>query len=157
MKRKSQMAEQLIVKNSITINAPASAVWDALINPEKTKQYMFGCETVSDWKVDSELLWRGQYEGNDIVYVKGKIVEIQPEKLLIYTTIDPNSSIEDVPENYVDVTYELVPQEGKTVLNISQGDFSTVADGESRYKDSYNNGDGWNPILVEIKKLVENS
>jgi len=151
------MAEQLIVKNSIAINAPAAKVWDALINPEKTKEYMFGCETVSDWNVGSELLWRGQYEGKEMVFVKGEIVEIEPEKMLVYTTIDPNSDIEDTPENYVSVTYELVPQDGQTVLNVSQGDFSTVANGESRYKDAYNNGEGWNPILVEIKKLVENS
>lgn len=151
------MAEQLIVKNSIAINAPAAKVWDALINPEKTKEYMFGCETVSDWNVGSELLWRGQYEGKEMVFVKGEIVEIEPEKMLVYTTIDPNSDIEDTPENYVSVTYELVPQDGQTVLKVSQGDFSTVANGESRYKDAYNNGEGWNPILVEIKKLVENS
>ena len=151
------MAEQLIVKNSIAINAPAAKVWDALINPEKTKEYMFGCETVSDWNVGSELLWRGQYEGKEMVFVKGEIVEIEPEKMLVYTTIDPNSDIEEKPENYVSVTYELVPQDGQTVLNVSQGDFSTVANGESRYKDAYNNGEGWNPILVEIKKLVENS
>ena len=151
------MAEQLIVKNSIAINAPAAKVWDALINPEKTKEYMFGCETVSEWKVGSELLWRGQYEGQEMVFVKGEIVEIEPEKMLVYTTIDPNSDIEDTPENYVSVTYELVRQDDQTVLNVSQGDFSTVANGESRYKDAYNNGDGWNPILVEIKKLVENS
>ena len=151
------MAEQLIVKNSIAINAPAVKVWDALINPEKTKEYMFGCETVSDWNVGSELLWRGQYEGQEMVFVKGEIVEIEPEKMLVYTTIDANSDIEDTPENYVSVTYELVPGDGQTVLNVSQGDFSTVANGESRYKDAYNNGEGWNPILVEIKKLVENS
>ena len=29
------------------------------------------------------------------------------------------------------------------------------ADGEKRYKEAFNNGEGWNPILVEIKKLVE--
>ncbi|MCE7064725.1 SRPBCC domain-containing protein [Dyadobacter sp. CY326] len=149
------MAEQRIIRNSITIDAPASEVWDALVNPEKTKQYMFGCETVSDWKVGSELLWQGEYEGKNMVHVKGEIVEIEPEQLLIYTTIDPNSNIDDTSENYLNVTYELIPEGEKTILNVSQGDYSTVADGERRYQDSYNNGEGWNPILVEIKKLVE--
>jgi len=36
-------------------------VWDALTNPSMTKQYMFGCETVSDWETGSELLWQGEY------------------------------------------------------------------------------------------------
>jgi hypothetical protein len=43
------------------------------------------------------------------------------------------------------------------LLKVAQGDYSTVADGEKRFKDSSNNGEGWNPILVEIKKLVESA
>lgn len=147
--------EPLIVKSIITIDAPASKVWDALINPEKTKVYMFGCETVSDWKVGSPLLWKGSYEGQDMVFVKGDILAIEPEKLLTYTTIDPNSSIDDVSENYLQVTYLLTPENDKTVLTVTQGDYNTVANGEKRYAEAYNNGEGWNPILVEIKKLVE--
>ena len=89
------------------------------------------------------------------VKLKGEVLEIEPDKFLKYTTIDPHSDIDDVSENYLDVTYELIPQDGKTLLKVTQGDYSTVADGEKRYQDSYNNGEGWNPILVEIKKLVE--
>jgi len=149
------MSNPLFVKNSITIDAPASKVWDALVNPEQTKKYMFGCETVSDWQIGSPLLWRGEYEGKAMNFVEGEIIDIKPEKYLAYSTIDPNSDIDKVSENYLTVTYELVPKNGKTVLNVSQGDYSTVADGEKRYLDSYNNGEGWNPILEEIKKLVE--
>jgi uncharacterized protein YndB with AHSA1/START domain len=148
--------EPLLVKNTIEINAPIAKVWDALINPEQTKKYMFGCETVSDWKVGSELLWKGSYEGNEMVFVKGYIVEIEPEKLLVYTVIDPNNpAIPDLPENYLDVKYELTEADEKTELTVTQGGFEHAADGEKRYKDTYNNGEGWNPILVEIKKLVE--
>ena len=90
-----------------------------------------------------------------MVFVKGQILEIEPEKKLVYTTIDPHSAIDDVSENYLNVTYELVPKGDKTILNVSQGDYSTVAEGERRYKEAWNNGEGWNPILVEIKRLVE--
>jgi uncharacterized protein YndB with AHSA1/START domain len=149
------MTEGLFVKSRITINAPGSKVWNALINPEQTKKYMFGCETVSDWKVGSPLLWRGEYEGKQMVFVKGVIVEIKPESFLTYSTFDPNSTMEDVPENYLNVTYELSPENGQTILNVTQGDYSKVADSEKRYAEAYNGGEGWNPILVEIKKLVE--
>lgn len=147
--------DKLIVQNSIAINAPASKVWDALTNPEQTKKYMFGCETVSDWKQGSHLLWKANYEGKDMVFVKGKILDIKPEFFLAYTTIDPNSNIEDIPENYLTVTYELADENGQTVFTVTQGDYKKVADGERRYTEAYNNGEGWNPILVEIKKLVE--
>ena len=62
--------------------------------------------------------------------------------------------MEDIPENYLNVIYSLEEQEGKTTLPVIQGGFETATDGEKRYQDSYNNGEGWNPILVEIKKLV---
>ena len=145
----------LFIKNSITINAPASKVWNALVNPEQTKKYMFGCEAISEWRKGSSLLWKGQHEGKEMVFVKGSVADIQPERFLAYTVIDPNSTIEDIPENYLTVTYELRSENGTTALTVTQGDYSTVADGESRFKESSNNGEGWNPILVEIKKLVE--
>lgn len=147
--------EKLVVKSTIAINAPSSQVWDVLTNPEKTKIYMFGCETVSDWNVGSELLWEGEYEGKKMVFVKGKIVNIEPNKLLKYTVIDPFAAYPDIPENYLNVTYELTEQDGQTTLIVVQDGFETAAEGEKRYKDVYNNGKGWDPILVEIKKVAE--
>ena|SRR6218665_2589544 len=148
--------QPLIITNVITINADQAKVWDALVNPEQTKKYMFGCETVSDWQPGNPLLWKMQYEGKDFIPVKGTIADIKPGSFLSYTTIDPNNTtIPDVPENYLTVTYDLKTENGQTVLTVTQGDYSTVADGERRYKESWNNGEGWNPILVEIKKLCE--
>jgi uncharacterized protein YndB with AHSA1/START domain len=144
-----------IIQNSITIEAPASKVWEALVDPAMTKKYMFGCEAISDWKIGSSLLWKGSYEGKEMVFVKGNVVDIKPGKFLAYTVFDPNSTIPDIPENYLTVTYELKSEKNKTHFTVTQGDYFKVAEGERRYKDSYNNGEGWNPILVEIKKLVE--
>ena len=151
------MSNKLFVENSISIDAPPSKVWDALINPEQTKKYMFGCETVSDWKIGSPLLWKGNYEGNDMVFVKGHIVDFQPEKLLAYTTIDPNNTeVPDIPENYLTVTYELKEENGQTELKVTQGDYSKVANGEKRYNDTIEGG-GWMSILEAIKTLLEES
>lgn len=145
----------LIVKNEIFIHASPSIVWDALTNPEQTKKYMFGCETLSDWKQGSPLLWKMIQEGKEFIPVKGYIVNIIPDKKLVYTTFDPHSTIQDIPENYLLVTYDLLPKDDGTLLIVTQGDFNSVADGPKRYKEAFNNGDGWNPILIEIKKLLE--
>ena len=148
--------QPLTIVNTITINASAAKVWDALTNPEQTKKYMFGCETISDWKKGSTLIWKMLYEGKDFIPVKGHIVEIEPNKLLTYTVIDPNNpNIPDIPENYLSVTYLLEEKNNQTLLTVTQGDYNTVADGEKRYKESYNNGEGWNPILVQIKAILE--
>ncbi len=145
----------LTIKNTIHIKATAADVWDALVNPNKTKIYMFGCETVSSWKVGEELVWRADYEGQEMIFVKGYIIKIEPQELLVYSTFDPNSTIEDIPANYLNVTYLLEESNGETQLTVEQGDYLTVAEGERRYQESYNKGDGWIPILIQIKALVE--
>lgn len=147
--------EKLEIQNTITINAGPEKVWKALTQPEQTKKYMFGCETVSDWTPGSELLWRMDHEGQPFVAVKGNIREIQPEKFLAYTVFDPNSKMEDIPENYLTVTYALAPEKDHTRLTVTQGDYNAVAEGERRYQEAYNNGDGWNPILTQIKQVAE--
>jgi uncharacterized protein YndB with AHSA1/START domain len=147
--------EELFIRNTISINAPAVKIWDVLTNPEMTKIYMFGCEAVSDWKVGSELLWKGSYEGKEMVFVKGHIVTIEPTTKLVYSTFDPNSTIADIPENYLNVTYLLSEDNGVTTFTVTQGDYNKVEEGEKRYKEGSNNGEGWNPVLMEIKKLAE--
>lgn len=116
---------------------------------------MFGCETVSDWQVGSPLLWRAMYQGKETVFVKGVIITIQPQQLLQYSVIDPNAAMADIPANYLHVTYKLSGPNGEIKLTVTQDGFEGAADGEKRYRDVYNNGDGWNPILGEIKKLAE--
>lgn len=150
------MESPLFIKNEITINAPASKVWDVLTNPEQTKKYMFGCEAISYWKPDDLLLWKGMWEDKEMVFVKGYIVSIEPNKHLAYTTFDPNNpNLKDIPGNYTTVTYDLSEEDGMTLLKVTQGDFATVDDGEKRFNEVNNNGEGWNPILIEIKKIAE--
>ncbi|WP_333819822.1 SRPBCC family protein [Ohtaekwangia sp.] len=150
------MNKELIVRNSIQINAPVARVWDALTNPEQTKKYMYGCEALSDWKPGSPLIWKGIFDGKELVAVKGNIVDIRENEYLAYTTIDPNMGLEDIPENYATVTYTLADNNGKTNLTVTQGDFAKLANGQQRYEDATREG-GWGPLLEEIKKLVEAS
>lgn len=149
------MSDVLNVQNSVVINASRSAVWDVLTNPEQTKKYMFGCETVSDWTIGSSLEWKALYEGKEMVFVKGTIKQLIPNELLEYSTIDPNSDIDDISENYLHVIYRLNEEAGNTILTVTQGDYSRVADGERRYQEAFNGGEGWNPILVQIKEIAE--
>ena len=75
------MAEKYKVLKTIEINADKSKVWDALINPEIIKQYFFGTEVVSDWEVDSEIIFQGEYQGTKY-RDKGNILKIESEKIL---------------------------------------------------------------------------
>ncbi|HUB59319.1 MAG TPA: SRPBCC domain-containing protein, partial [Puia sp.] len=70
------MSQPLLITNSIRIHAPASKVWNALTNPQETKKYMFGCEALSDWKEGSPLIWKGNFNGVELIAVKGTIKKI---------------------------------------------------------------------------------
>jgi uncharacterized protein YndB with AHSA1/START domain len=142
---------ELLIRRSIDIDAPVETLWRVLTDSEFIKQYMFGCTAETDWKPGSPLLWKGAADGK--LYVKGHIVSIEKPHRLAYTIFDPNSTIKDIPANYLTMTYELKKRnERASVLEITQGDFSAVEDGERRYQHSL---DGDDSVLSGIKKLAE--
>ena len=143
---------EMIVHDSIQIDALPSRIWPLLTKPEYTRRYMFGCDAVSDWQAGSPLVWQGAQDGK--VYVKGTIVEIDPERLLQYTTFSPDAfdHYEDRPENYTTVTMQLTPADGATRLSVSQGDFSRIANGELRYAHTVSS---WQGVLKQIKEIAE--
>lgn len=144
---------ELFTHETIDISAPAAAVWALLTDPRLTKQYMFGCEAISDWKPGSPLIWRGELEGKPMVFVTGRVVTFEPHSLLAYTTFDPNGGLADVPENHVTMTCRLTPLSPTvTRLELSQGDFSQVQNGAARYADAMKGGDG---LLLKLKQLAE--
>lgn len=148
------MKAPLFTENEISINAPVSEVWDLLINPEKTKLYMYGCVVICDWIPGGPLLWKGSTD--DVIYVKGDLLALEPEKSLVYTVIDPNGTYADIPENYLTVTYELSPSEAGTRFRVTQGDYSKVEDGEKRYRDSVE-ASGWQGVLDKIREIAESA
>jgi uncharacterized protein YndB with AHSA1/START domain len=134
-----------IVRKSITVDAEPATVWDALTNPEKTKKYFFGCRVYSEWREGSEIAFRGRMFFIFKIELTGKIVQIQPEKLLQYTLKNRKSATHST------VTDRLTYENGKTVLSITD-DVGEGEGAEKRYKRSLK---GWDRILTGLKKLVE--
>lgn len=75
------MKKDLISKASLTIDAPIAKVWDALVNPQAIKEYMFGASVACDWREGSPITWRGQWKGK-AYEDKGVIQRIEPKRLL---------------------------------------------------------------------------
>ena len=142
----------LFTDDEIMIYAPTAKVWDALVNPEMTKKYMYGCEVICNWNVDDPIIWKGAADG--VEYVKGKLLALDEGELFIYTVIDPLGKYSDIPENYLTVKCLLRGVEGGCKLRVTQGDYNLVADGAERYAHAIEGG-GWSTVLESIKKLVE--
>lgn len=142
---------ELVIRKTVDVDAPLTTLWKVLTDNHFIQQYMFGCIAETDWKSGSPLLWKGAADGK--LYVKGEVVAIDAPHRLEYTVIDPNSTIADIPANYLKMTYALT-ERGNTAstLEIIQGDFAAVENGRQRYEDSLG-GDDF--ILPAIKKLAE--
>jgi uncharacterized protein YndB with AHSA1/START domain len=141
------MSKQLTAKASIKINAGKDEVWDALTSPVKIKQYFFGTNAVSDWKKGSSLKFTGEWEGKTYED-KGTILDTEPGKLFRYTYWSSMCKLEDKPENYATVTYELVPAGSETILHVTQ---DHVPSQESKEHSEQN----WQYVLGELKRFVE--
>jgi len=62
--------------SKITIHAPAEKVWNALSNPSLVKQWQYGSNLLTDWKVGSEIRFRNEWE--DKIYEQwGKVLEVE--------------------------------------------------------------------------------
>ncbi|GIV82441.1 MAG: hypothetical protein KatS3mg051_1795 [Anaerolineae bacterium] len=141
------MNKNLIARASITINAPSSKVWDALVNPEAIKQFMFGTHVVTSWRVGSPIAWKGEWQGKQYED-KGVILRFEPPRVLQYSHFSPLSGLPDKPENYHTVTIELSGEGNQTSFSLSQDNNAT----EEARKHSEKM---WGTMLTALKQFLE--
>ena len=141
------MSKGLLVEKSILINATPAEVWDAITNPAKVKQYMFGTDMSADWKVGGKITYQGEWEGKKYED-GGTILEIEPQKILKSTYWSSMSGTENTPENQMVVGYTLTPKDGGTLLTVTQDNNKTEAGAE-------HSGENWGMVLDAMKKIAE--
>jgi uncharacterized protein YndB with AHSA1/START domain len=129
-----------------TIRAPLEKVWNALTVSEIVKQYFFGVNQKSTYKVGDPITWEGEFQEQKYLD-KGVILESEPFKILSYSYLSSWSGKEDKLENYLLVKYELSEIVSGTELSITFSSYD-----EERAKHSENN---WAIIIDGLKKTVE--
>lgn len=142
------MSETFSSTTSIEISAPVAAVWDALVNPETIKLYLYGARTVTDWHVGSPIVWQGEWEGKPYED-RGTVLEMEPQRRLSYTHWSPMSGTEEAPESSHEITCELSAHDDRITLAFTQGNGGSqqeVDDSVARF---------WAPALQTIKKVAE--
>ncbi len=141
------MNNPLTLTISVSINASKSKVWNALTDPEQIKKYLFGTETVTDWKVGSPITFSGMWEGK-AYQDKGTILQIEKEKILKYNYWSSFSGTEDKPENYANITYSIYEKDGQTIFSITQDGIKSP---EAREHSEQN----WKMVMNSLKDLLE--
>jgi uncharacterized protein YndB with AHSA1/START domain len=141
------MDKNLVARASISINAPREKVWNALVNPEAIKQYMFGTQVVSDWREGSAIVWKGEWQGKPYED-KGVVLQIKPGRSIQYSHFSPLSGLADKAENYHKVTIDLSTVEYQTRVSLTQ---DKNASEEERAHSEKN----WEMMLAALKKYLE--
>ena len=134
---------------SKSCQSPAASLWKVLTDPEITPKYMYNCVVQSTWQVGDAIIWQGEYQGYK-AYQKGIILAKETHKMLKYTTFDPNYGMEDIPENYIHITYQLQENGSGTLLHIKNETF----DGRKERAEEIRNG--WEEVLEKICILPQN-
>lgn len=141
------MSQNLIATASITIKAPGSKVWNALVDPKAIQQYMFGTNAISDWREGSPIVWKGEWQGKPYED-KGVILQLKPGWRLQYSHFSPLSGLPETQENFHTVTIELSDEGDRICVSLSQDHNATEEEAE-------HSGKNWEMMLSSLKKYLE--
>lgn len=133
--------------STIVLNAPIEKVWNALTQPELVKQWQYGSDLITDWKVGNEIRFRNEWEGQ-VFEQWGTVLEVVPDQKIKYSLFFPRPELEDKPENYFIMIYVLTKENQKTKLEIIQEDNRPGAVQEEPQGEE-------NPILQGLKAIIE--
>ena len=144
------MAETFVGHASVTINTSRPHVWDALVNPEKIKQYMPVTSVVSDWRENSPIVWRSEFQDKPFE-VRGTILRSDPEHLLEYDHSLPvfrASGRGHSSASHQRVTIELRDEGAQTHVSVTE-------QGNKTRRELEHSEGSWRMVLNGMKALLE--
>jgi uncharacterized protein YndB with AHSA1/START domain len=141
------MKKNLLAKAAVTIDATSDRVWMALVDPKDIKQYFFGTDVVTDWRIGSPIVWKGEWKGKPYED-SGVVLESQPGHRLRYTHFSPLSGLSDTPENHHTIAIELSVDGHNTRVVLTQDNNSTEQERDHAVEN-------WKMVLEGLKKFLE--
>lgn len=140
-----------VITKTITINAPAGKIWQALTNPVDMAKWMAETELAinTTWQTGSPIIISGAFYKKPFEN-KGVVLAFEPERKVAYSHLSSISRLEDVPENYSHITFNLTPANGQTALTVTITRFAT--DVIYKHLAFY-----WNVTLEVLRRYVENT
>jgi len=124
---------------TIYIKSTPAKVWEAITNPEFTRQYA-GHKYISDWKDGAR--WEMKSNADQSVKVTGKVIESAPPKRLVLSWAEPDKLADQSK-----VTFEIEPDHEMVRLVVTHSELSDYMAGRVSY--------GWPIVLSGLKTLLE--
>jgi uncharacterized protein YndB with AHSA1/START domain len=140
-----ELTEQKFIYTTYIRTTPEK-LWTALTSPELTRQYWFGTDVVSDWKVGSTLL----YMKGGKTLVLGQILATHSCTLISYTFHEELNE-ESAHEPPTKVTLEIEPEAGTETVRL----IVTHSDFVENSKHFQNISGGWPAVLSSLKTFLE--
>ena len=127
----------------IEIATTPERIWDAITDPQQTRQYFYGALSKSDWTVGSR--WTSESEDGE-VYLDGEILEIDPPRRLVHTlhVVHEAAAAAEAPSR---IEFEITQIGNRCQLTVTHT-------GRGPATIEYTSG-GWNTILGGLKELLE--
>jgi uncharacterized protein YndB with AHSA1/START domain len=139
------MSQTLRQVYEVYIRTTPEKLWQAITDPEITKEYFYDSAIDSTFQPGTPLN-RLHPDGSPML--EGQVVEVEPMRRLVHTFIhrEPNPEDQDPPSR---VTWEIEPMGDVCKLTLTHEHYR----GESvTYKGTLT---GWNPVLSGLKTLLE--
>ena len=127
------------------IKTTPEKLWEALTNPEFTRQYWFGIDVTSDWKPGSSMNYMKDGEAT----VQGKVLAADRPKLLSYTFREAKG--EASTETPTKVTLEIEPEIGTETVRLTVTHIDFVQNSKHRPRIAA----GWPAVLSGLKSFLE--
>jgi uncharacterized protein YndB with AHSA1/START domain len=128
---------------TLFINTTPEKCWEAITNPEFSRQYWGGHANVSDWKQGST--WKHEDTNNaNAVRVAGKVLECNPPKRLVISWYSPENEA-DISE----VIFTIQPMKNLVKLDVTHHKFTADSVMAGHVKN------GWHAVLSSLKTYLE--
>lgn len=147
------------ITDQITIAAPATAIWAALIDREQSR-ILAGADFTTDWQPGSPLVIKPLIIGKKGAD-KGEVLEVLAPALLSYRVLPRVSGLPDQPDNYSHVTISLAELDGQTRVEISHAVPASLVRKGKGFEIGPESGRNhvafyWRSTLPLLRDLVEN-
>jgi uncharacterized protein YndB with AHSA1/START domain len=135
---------------STELDTSLDTAWKALTNPDVLGRAFFGSQVETSWKVGEPIAFHGEWHGRHFED-KGKVLAFSPPRKLRFSHFSALSGLEEKPENFHVVTFELLPGP-KTTLRLTQDNENDKPLDEGARAELQKN---WTAVLEGLKREVE--
>jgi len=143
------------IETSVILKAPKSRVWNALTNHEDFGAW-FRAKLENPFVPGETTRGHITYPGYEHLKIELNVVAMEPERLFSFTwhpyAVDPDVDYADEPHTLVE--FRLTPQDGGTLLTVTESGFDKVPK-ERRFEAFRMNERGWTIQMENITKYVD--